>query len=103
MKNPKGDVYKVMTWATEGAGYILEPWEKKVTFEEFASRREVHHWLEPDGEGIGYYFIYADVVQDSSVSALTICGVFTPQDVDKKRIADSLRRFWGEGTELRKR
>jgi hypothetical protein len=102
-RNVRGDAYKVVGDATEGRGVILEPWEKNITFEEFADKQEVSHWLNSTPDPVGHYFIEADVIQEGSMSAPEIFGVFIPKGVDKKKVADELRRFWGPATKLMKR
>ena len=102
MTSKNGDVYRLVGRATEGAGYILEPWEKKVTFEEFEEKQNVPHWQKPDVEKVGYYFVCVDTIQEGSMTAPGICGVFIPLGIDKKKVADSLRRYWGTATELLK-
>ncbi len=104
MENIKGDAYKISAERALGRGCILEPWEKNITFEEFNKKQIVCCWLTPSYDSIGYYFfIEADILQEGSMTAPETFGVFIPKGVDKKAVADALRKFWGPGTKLLKK
>lgn len=105
MASLRGDAYRISHERPEkslGRGAILESWETKVMRDDFEAKQDFEIWFENDEAGIGFSFICADLIQEGSMSAPSVIGVFIPNAVKKQAVADYLRKVWGPGTQLRR-
>lgn len=72
-------------------------------FEEFKQKKSFTCDKVVSSDSLGYYFIQADIIQEGSMDDEEIIGIFIPRNVDKKKVADALRKLWGPATKLLKK
>lgn len=100
-ENVRGSVYIIIGKSEDQKGLLLEKRATNLTFEEWGKGQTFSHWLvEHDETPKDYYEIESDIIQEGSMTAPTIFGIFIPRGKDLKTVADKLRDKWGPGSKL---
>jgi|GEM_PF-4998728 len=81
-------------------GLVLQATKRSTVFGKWGDLQKVDYQLGSSPFDVGYYDIEVGIIQEGSASAPEMVGVFVPRRINKRLVAEDLRKRFGPNTFL---